>query len=83
MIDINRGIGPEDRVWLLYKFFEAERRRGAVEGGTGLGLSTSRTLATLPGGEIEVESELEQGSTFRVRIPASYVAPAPGPAAGD
>src|SRR5262249_2342391 len=39
--------------------------------GTGLGLPLSRNLATLLGGEIQVESVPGQGSVFRLRVPAA------------
>jgi signal transduction histidine kinase len=38
-------------------------------GGTGIGLSISRQLADLLGGELSVESFPEHGSTFRLRLP--------------
>ena len=49
----------------------------AVYGGTGLGLSLSQNLCRLMGGEIEVESELGEGSRFTIRLPAKAEGAAP------
>jgi CheY-like chemotaxis protein len=40
--------------------------------GAGLGLSISKAYATMLGGEISVESEIEQGSVFWIKIPLKY-----------
>jgi signal transduction histidine kinase len=39
--------------------------------GTGLGLAISRRLADLLGAKLEVDSELDVGSTFRLILPAA------------
>lgn len=70
---IDSGIGiPEDQVDLVFANF-----RQASEGytrqyeGPGIGLSLSRSLITLLGGYIEVDSTVDVGSTFSVFLPAT------------
>lgn len=67
--DTGIGIAPDDVERLFNRFFrsrEAERR--AVPG-AGLGLAISRDIVESHGGQIEVRSDLGQGSTFRVHLP--------------
>ena len=63
------GIAPEDVPHVFERFFRA---RGARQPeGLGLGLYITRLLVHAHGGRIEVESQLGQGSTFRVVLPAA------------
>lgn len=72
--DTGRGIAPADRERLFAPFAQAG---GVAEsaGGTGLGLSISREFVRLMGGEIEVESELGEGSTFTFEVDVTPASP--------
>jgi signal transduction histidine kinase len=63
--DTGIGIAPEMVEHIFEPFFRAEER---VAIGTGLGLTIAREIVLLHGGEIDVESEVGQGSTFIVKI---------------
>ncbi len=64
--DTGCGIAPEELKHLFVPFFTTKR----VGEGTGLGLYISRSIMRRYGGDIAVQSEVGQGSTFTVRIPA-------------
>jgi len=69
VIDTGIGISGEDLPNLFKKFFQAEHGFKRKFGGSGLGLSITKRLVEVHGGEISVESELGKGSKFTVKMP--------------
>ena len=69
IIDNGIGISEEDMVRIFTRFGRANDPRVAEITGSGLGLSLAREIVRLHGGEIRVESQLDKGSTFSVRLP--------------
>jgi signal transduction histidine kinase/ActR/RegA family two-component response regulator len=63
--DTGSGIAPEHRKRLFDPFFTTK----PLGVGTGLGLSICHGIVTALGGDIDVETEVGQGSTFRVTLP--------------
>ncbi|MCH8329791.1 MAG: hybrid sensor histidine kinase/response regulator, partial [Bacteroidetes bacterium] len=64
------GIGiPADKIKSIFdSFTQAGDETSRLYGGTGLGLTISKQLVELQGGNISVESEEGQGSTFAMKI---------------
>jgi signal transduction histidine kinase len=69
--DSGIGITPEQLGGLFTAFNQGDGATTRKFGGTGLGLTISRKLCRMMGGDISVESIPGQGSTFIIRIPGS------------
>jgi hypothetical protein len=72
--DTGIGIDPELMDRIFKKFAQADTNIQAKYGGTGLGIPISRGFAQLLGGELWVESTLNEGSTFYFTIPYQHCA---------
>lgn len=62
--DTGIGISEEDQKQLFQPYVQTERGRSSEYGGTGLGLSICKSLVTLMEGQIGVDSQEGEGSTF-------------------
>lgn len=94
--DTGIGIAAADIPYIFERFWRADRVRSRLSerGGFGLGLAISQWIAQAHGGQLQVQSRLNRGTTFTVILPimagsptlaegaADEVSPAPARAAG-
>ena len=71
--DTGMGIRQEDMGRLFESFRRIDERKNRNIEGTGLGMNIVMSLLELMGGDIEVDSEYQKGSTFTVTIPQRIV----------
>ncbi|MBI5231255.1 MAG: HAMP domain-containing protein [Coriobacteriales bacterium] len=72
--DTGIGIPSEDLPRVFERFYRVDRARSRDSGGTGLGLALVRHVVERSGGSVEVESVLDEGSTFTIRLPLAGAA---------
>lgn len=72
VIDNGIGMEPSEIDRIFERFYRIDKGRSRNVGGTGLGLSIVRWLVDNLHGQIEVESELDKGSTFTVILPKKF-----------
>jgi hypothetical protein len=69
--DTGIGMNEEDLQVIFDEFTQADSSQTRTVEGTGLGLTITRRLVQMHGGEISVESEQGKGSTFTVKLPVA------------
>lgn len=67
--DTGSGIPAEEQSRIFDRFYRVDPSRSRHRGGAGLGLSIARHIVELHGGQLEVESTLDIGSTFILKLP--------------
>ncbi len=73
VVDTGRGIAREHLSRLTERFYRVDGSRSRDSGGTGLGLAIVKHVAQRHGGELDVQSEVDRGSTFRLVLPPARV----------
>jgi len=69
LVDTGIGIPREEQEKIFKRFYRVDKSRSKESGGVGLGLSIAEWIAKAHQGRIEVNSELNRGSTFTVYLP--------------
>ena len=81
--DSGIGIKPDQQEKLFKPFSQADPSTTRRFGGTGLGLAITRRFCRMMGGDVTLESEVNVGSTFMVRLPAHVESAEPEPSAPE
>ncbi|MCX5894734.1 MAG: hybrid sensor histidine kinase/response regulator [Proteobacteria bacterium] len=69
--DTGIGISTEEITRIFEEFYRTDAAKSMQETGTGLGLPIVQQVAAMYGGTIEIESTVNQGSTFRFTLPVT------------
>jgi two-component system sensor histidine kinase BaeS len=69
--DTGSGIAAEDLPYVFERFYRGDKSRSRATGRTGLGLAIVKQLIEAHGGQIEVESEVGQGTQFTFTLPVT------------
>ncbi len=69
--DTGIGIAPEKLPFIFDRFYQVDDGESAHAIGTGIGLTLTRELVKLLGGDISVQSKLAKGTVFEVKLPLS------------
>jgi two-component system phosphate regulon sensor histidine kinase PhoR len=69
--DTGIGIPPDEQPLIFGRFYRGHASRETGAPGTGLGLAICKEIVELSQGDISVESNLDQGTSFTIRLPVA------------
>jgi len=67
--DSGIGIAPDDQLRVFERFWRSDRSRSRATGGSGIGLAVVREIVDAHDGQVDLESSLGRGTSFRVSLP--------------
>ena len=67
------GIPKESLDYIFERFYRVDKSRCRNTGGTGIGLTISKSIIDLHNGSIEVKSEINEGSEFIITLPLNNI----------
>ncbi len=67
--DQGPGIAAKHLPRIFERFYRVDKARARTQGGTGLGLAIVKHIASIHGGQVEVTSQVSQGSRFSLLLP--------------
>ena len=70
--DTGIGIVPEKQQLIFEEFTQADQNIEKKYGGTGLGLTISKKIIEILGGNLSLKSEIEKGSLFQIQLPLLF-----------
>ncbi len=70
VVDTGTGIAQEHLANVFQRFYRADNHRSREDGGAGLGLAITQSIAEAHGGTVSVESRLLHGTTFKLSLPS-------------
>ncbi len=71
--DSGIGIPQESLDYVFERFYRVDKSHSREIGGTGLGLAITKSAVVAHRGAIKVQSTVDEGTTFTVRIPLKYI----------
>lgn len=70
--DTGIGISKEHQERIFERFYRVDKSRSKLTGGTGLGLAIVKHIVAQHKAQLEIESEMGQGTTIRIHFPSYY-----------